>query len=202
MRWRDTASTHLSLLVFAELVVYCILDVWPYATYSLKPMDSGSDPATWVRITALALSGLLIPLVMPRPFRPRTPGQKPGIEDTVSLLSLYSFAFLDGLVIHANKVGDVTLDDLPELVESDKAEYLGKRASFILDRTRNKNGHVMLSTAIIWSKCLNDMRRLLYADDYPGKVLALGGLWSLLQSAAQLTGPFGLKNLLEYVYWL
>lgn len=138
--------------MFVEFVVYCILDIWPYATYYLEPVDSSSDPVTWVRIAMLAFSGLVIPLVMPRPFRPMRPGAKPGIEDTVSLLSLYSFSFLDNLVFYANKVGDVTPDDMPELVETDEIEHISKRARSILDPVGNKNRHVMLSTAIIWSK--------------------------------------------------
>lgn len=150
--WRDVASWHLSTLMFAELVVYGALDVWPYATYYLEPIDPGSDPTTWVRIAMLVLSGLVIPLVMPRPFRPLTPGAKPSAEDTVSLLSLYSFAFLDNLVFRANRVGNVTPDDMPELVETDMIEHISKRASSILDSEGNKNRHVMLSTAIIWSR--------------------------------------------------
>lgn len=138
--------------MFTELIVYCYLDIWPYATYYLEPMDSGSNPVTWVRITMLALSGLVIPLIMPRPFRPMTPGAKPGIEDTVSLLTLYTFSFLDYLIIHANKVGNVKPDDMPELVETDKIEYVSKRALSILDPVGTKKRHVMLSTVIIWSK--------------------------------------------------
>ena len=102
----------------------------------------------------LILSGLVIPLVMPRPFRPSTPGAKSSIEDTASLLSFYTFSFLDYIIFYANKVGNVTPDDMPELIETDKIEHVSKRALPILEAGRKKKRHVALSVAMIWSESL------------------------------------------------
>lgn len=67
-------SRQLALLLFADFLVYSYLDVWPFATQSPHPFDPTSDPVTWIRIVLLTLSAVVIPLVMPRPFRPLTPG--------------------------------------------------------------------------------------------------------------------------------
>lgn len=73
-QWRDITSRQLALLLFADFLVYIYLDVWPYATQSPHRFHSPSDPATWIRIVLLTLSAVVIPLAMPRPFRPLTPG--------------------------------------------------------------------------------------------------------------------------------
>lgn len=82
-------SRQLALLLFAEFMIYSFLDVWPYATLSPHPFDPASDPVTWTRIVLLALSAVVIPLVMPRPFRPLTP----GVNETVSTSSIFFHSF-------------------------------------------------------------------------------------------------------------
>lgn len=141
--------------MLVELVVYTLLDIWPYATYYMEPLNS-FDAVTAVRVTMLALSGLVIPLVMPRPFRPSTPDAKPSIEDTASILSFYTFSFLDHIVFLANKAGNITPDDMPELMEKDKIEHVGKRALPILGEGRKKKRHVALSVAMIYSELLEE----------------------------------------------
>lgn len=139
--------------MLVELVVYTLLDIWPYATYYMEPLNS-FDAVTASRVTMLALSGLVIPLVMPRPFRPSTPDAKPSIEDTASILSFYTFSFLDHTVFLANRVGNITPDDMPELMEKDKIEHVGERALPILGEGRKKKRHVALSVAMIHSELL------------------------------------------------
>jgi hypothetical protein len=111
-----------------EFVVYFILGVWLYATYFAQPFDPPSDVTTWVRFALLTLTGLVVPLVMSRPFHPSALDDvRPSDENTASLLSAYTFTFLDPIVYHANRVGNVTPDDMPEISESEKIEILSKR---------------------------------------------------------------------------
>lgn len=145
-------------LLFVELVVYISLDVWPYATYYLEPLDPIFEPIAWIRILLLLISGLIVPLVMPRPFRPLTPGAKSNIEDTISLLSLYTFSYLDHFVFYANRVGNVTPNDMPEIADAEKIESINKRANYILNPIGRKR-HVMLTTLIIWSTSLSSCIR-------------------------------------------
>lgn len=62
----------LSLVV--ALVTYVYLDAWPFATEVLEPFDPADDPVTWVRLGLLGFAGGVIPLIMPRPFRPTSVG--------------------------------------------------------------------------------------------------------------------------------
>ena len=150
--WRDAATNQLNFLLFVEFVVYCVLDIWPYATYFSSPADPSSDPVTWVRVALLALSTFIIPLMTPNPYRPSTPGAKPSEEDTASLLSAYSFSFLDKVVFYANRVGNVTPEDMPEVTESDRIETLSKRAFKSLDPVQNGKRNVIWGAAWVWSE--------------------------------------------------
>ena len=185
--------------MFTTLVVYLFLDVWPYATYSTEPLDPGSDATTWVRIVLLALSGLAIPLVAPRPFRASTPDAKPSEEDTASLLSAYTFTFLDGMVYRANRIGNVKLDDMPEVPEHRQIDTLEKRTFRFLDPVVNGKKNVIWASARVWSQSdtLVCTMRLLMTD-FTGKELALMTLWVSLQAVAEFAGPLGIRNLLQY----
>ena len=77
-RWRDITSRQLALLLLADFSVYSFLDVWPYATQTPHPFDPASDPVTWWRVALLTTSAVVIPLIMPRPFRPLTPEVRPS----------------------------------------------------------------------------------------------------------------------------
>ncbi|KAI5122641.1 hypothetical protein M0805_008725 [Coniferiporia weirii] len=181
-RWRDIASRQLAFLLFTDFVVYLILDVWPYATMTPTPFDPASDPTTWARLVLLALGGLVVPLIMPRPFRALTPGAQPSLEDTASLLSRYTYSFLDDIVFYAFRVPDITIKDMPQMPERKKISVLSKSAFAALDPTRVGKRHVIWGVFRIW-----------------GKEYALLTAWMSMYCVAEFAGPYGLRNLLEYL---
>jgi hypothetical protein len=50
-------------LVFA---IYAYRDLWPLATYSLRPADRAEGALLWVKISLAFVAGILVPLVQPR----------------------------------------------------------------------------------------------------------------------------------------
>lgn len=152
VHWRHRATTQLNLILFAEFVVCFIVDVWPYATYYLQPVHSGMDQTTRARMALLTFSAVIIPLVTPRPFRTLTLNAKPSEEDTASLLSFYTFSFLDKIVFRANRVGNVTLQDMPEVPVRDRIEALSERTCKALDPVQSGRRDVMYGAFLVWSE--------------------------------------------------
>ncbi|KAH8108771.1 hypothetical protein DFH11DRAFT_1057276 [Phellopilus nigrolimitatus] len=183
-RWRDVVSLQLALLLLVEFIVYFVLDAWPYATLTLKPFDSASDPITWVQLSLLTFAGIIVPLIMPRPFRPLMPGDEPSQEDTVSLLSRYTYSFLDKIVFYAYRVPDVTIADMPHVPARERIEALGQRALAAMDPVDPQVGkrHIIQGVLKLWGK------------DY-----ALMTAWVCLESLSDFAGPYGMKILLSYL---
>jgi hypothetical protein len=136
--------------LLVDFLVYFVLDIFPYATYFSKPYDQTSDPMTWVRLGFLSLSAVVIPLTVPRPFRPSTVDTKPSEEDTASLLSAYTFSFLDPIIFLANRVGNVTPEDMPEIPEQEKVEILSNKAFKHLDPVHAGKRNVVWGLLRVW----------------------------------------------------
>ncbi|EJC98299.1 P-loop containing nucleoside triphosphate hydrolase protein [Fomitiporia mediterranea MF3/22] len=151
-RWRDITSHQLALLLFADFIAYFILDAWPYATIEGKPRDSPSQVATWSRLILLTLSGLIVPLAMPRPFRPSMPGAEPSASETASLFSCYTFSYLDGIILYATRVPDVTVKDMPQIPAQGRIEALAERVLSLLDLLRNGKRHFLWGVFRVWGK--------------------------------------------------
>lgn len=59
------------LLVFG---IYAYRDVWPLATYTLRPQDENEGPVLlYVKISILAVVSVCIPLFIPRQYTPVDP---------------------------------------------------------------------------------------------------------------------------------
>lgn len=142
--WRDIASRHLAILLFVDFGVYFFLDAWPYATIHGRPYDDPSAAMTWSGFLLLFVSGVLIPLVMPRPYRPLQLGVRtfttcswtkdliytqhaPVLKDVVSILSRATFSYLDKIIFYAWRVPDISIKDLPEQLYDLGADTLSKR---------------------------------------------------------------------------
>lgn len=180
--WRDIISRQLAILLFSEFVVFFVLDVWPYATLYLEPFDPLSNPLTWVRLSLITLGGLVIPLVMPRPFRATAVNDRPSAQKTASLLSRYSYSYLDPIVYHAFRVPDIKIEDMPQIPGEGRIEVLAKRALDALDPVKVGKRHMFWGTWETWRK------------DYIGVLVWLG-----VQALTEFIGPFGTQNLLKYL---
>lgn len=173
-------SRQLALLLFADIAVYFILDVWPFVTISPVPFDPSTEPATWARIAFLSLSAIIIPLVMPRPFRPLTPGAEPSVEETASLFSRYTYSYLDAIVLYAYRAPDVTVKDMPEVPARGKIGALGQRALALLDPVKTGKRHFLWNVLRVWG------------TDY-----FIVSLITVIHGFAQFAGPYGTRKILE-----
>ncbi|KAJ3833329.1 hypothetical protein F5878DRAFT_646030 [Lentinula raphanica] len=123
-KWSRVAIKHLNSVLLAAFCVYLYRDVYPLITFTLKPKDLSEGGILWAKIIDLAIISAVIPLVVPRPYVPADPrnhSPKPNPEQTASILSLFTYAFVDRLVFAAYR--------LPSLNDRDSANYL-KALSF------------------------------------------------------------------------
>lgn len=58
-------------------------DVWPLATFTLKPLDAAEGQVLWMKVMALTLGAVVVPLGIPRQYNP--------IDKKVGTWLIYSF---------------------------------------------------------------------------------------------------------------
>ena len=148
--WRDLYSRQLFLLLLAEFAAFFYLNIWPLCTVGGYPYDFPERATFRPRAVALTVSGVIIPLFIPRPFRSSTKKvsyffclgrchwsinawyndySQPGAEDTASLISLYTFSFVQSILFFAYKAKQVSIDELPQLSDKRTAESLDRKVS-------------------------------------------------------------------------
>ncbi|KAJ6612652.1 P-loop containing nucleoside triphosphate hydrolase protein [Mycena sp. CBHHK59/15] len=135
-KWGPTAALHLNLILAVAFGVYFYRDIFPYATYTWPVQDAADDPILHAKLITLGLSGVIIPLLIPRtyvPVDPKNPMPVPNAEQTASLLSLMLFSFLDPVILLAYKLPHLPFDLLPPLADTDHAENLKARGFTNLD---------------------------------------------------------------------
>lgn len=69
----NSATRHLALVLLATWFVFAYRDLWPLATFSLRPIDEAYGPLMWVEIAFLTFAGVLVPLLIPRQYVPVDP---------------------------------------------------------------------------------------------------------------------------------
>ncbi|KAJ3890944.1 hypothetical protein GG344DRAFT_77404 [Lentinula edodes] len=131
-KWSKVVTRHLNTVLLATFSVYLYRDVYPLITFTLKPKDLSEGGILWAKITLLAVTSVVIPLAIPRPYvpvDPKNPLLEPNPEQTASIFSLATYAFIDRLVLAAYRVSHLNFNQLPPLNDHDSAEYL-KSLSF------------------------------------------------------------------------
>jgi len=61
------------IILLSVLGIYTYRDIWPLATFALKPMDILEGNILWVKIFVLFVTAVMIPLFIPRPYVPVDP---------------------------------------------------------------------------------------------------------------------------------
>ncbi|KAF9802245.1 hypothetical protein IEO21_09909 [Rhodonia placenta] len=148
--WGSIASGHATLILLCTLAVYLYRDVWPYTTFTQKPLDTSEGVMLWVKIADLIVAALIIPLFTPRIHEPfdakvripngTNPSSHPHPEQTTPILSLMLFSWLDELVIKAYRMPHLPVDELPPVADTDSAGNLVKRAFKVLSEFTNPVG--------------------------------------------------------------
>lgn len=67
-RIATVASIHLTLVATVMFLVYAYRDLWPLATFTLRPLDESQGVLLWAKVALSALAGLVIPLLEPYPY--------------------------------------------------------------------------------------------------------------------------------------
>ncbi|KAL0950661.1 hypothetical protein HGRIS_007447 [Hohenbuehelia grisea] len=163
-----TLPTHLSCLLLLTLAVFCVRDVWPLCTYTLRPLDLPpkhadiplAAPLLWGHIGVLTLTAVFIPLLSPRPYIPidkKNPSPVPNAEQTCSLFSLLTYSFLDAIIFKAYRVRHMGFDELPPLADYDRATVLRDKAFPLLDpfsagNKSTKKRHIFFSIIRVFAK--------------------------------------------------
>ncbi|KAJ3994664.1 hypothetical protein F5050DRAFT_1800596 [Lentinula boryana] len=184
-RWSQISIRHLNFVLCATLAVYVYRDVYPLATFQLKPQDDSEGFFLWVTIGLLALAGVLVPLCVPTKYvavDPKHP-KPPNPEQTCSILSRLTFAFIDSVIIKAYYSPSLPYEDLPSLSDYDYAEYLKKKSFRYLDPTiitKRRNAFFSLVRVFAWE-------------------FSVLSVIVLLQAVLDFATPIGVKNLLGYI---
>lgn len=64
---------HLNVLLGATFAVYVYRDLFPLATFAKPPLDIQEGWILWAKVVVLGMTGVLIPLMVPRQYVPIDP---------------------------------------------------------------------------------------------------------------------------------
>ncbi|KAJ4000261.1 hypothetical protein F5050DRAFT_1804229 [Lentinula boryana] len=185
-KWSKLVIRHLNIVLLAALGVYLYRDVYPLITFTLKPKDLSEGGILWAKIGLLTILGVVIPLAIPRPYVPvdlKNPLPEPNPEQTASIFSLVTYAFLDRLVLAAYRVSHLDFNQLPPLNDHDSAEHMKSLSFKHLDVFSSApHRHLFIGLMKIFWK------------DY-AQLAAM----TLLHVFANFAAPIGLNMLLRYL---
>ncbi|KAJ3564413.1 hypothetical protein NP233_g8310 [Leucocoprinus birnbaumii] len=129
--WSSTTSRHSTFIYSSTFIVYAYRDMYPLATFTHIPKDNVEGLLLWFKILLLFLSGVAIPLVVPREYVPFDSKNRmePNPEQTASLFSMLTYSFMSPIVYLAYRLPHLSYNQLPPLADYDYAHNL-KSGSF------------------------------------------------------------------------
>ncbi|TFK40612.1 P-loop containing nucleoside triphosphate hydrolase protein [Crucibulum laeve] len=122
---------HARLLLFAVFTVDAIRNVWPLTTYTQSPKDLPEGQLLWVRLGAVTISGVIIPLVIRSPLSSATRDEI--AEETASLWSRLTYGYLNATILTAFRKKTLLYSDLPHLRNVNHARNLVRTSFPTLD---------------------------------------------------------------------
>ncbi|RPD67396.1 P-loop containing nucleoside triphosphate hydrolase protein [Lentinus tigrinus ALCF2SS1-6] len=177
-------EVHVTLVSLTVWSVFAYRDIWPLATYHLVPEDASEGWILWLKVFALTLVGVVIPLVTPR--RRVLIGKEegePNPEQTASPLSLVTYGFMEKFVWDSSKMAHCPFDKLPPLADYDRIDYLVEGSFQILDPFVSKTPKGLLSGILY-----------VFRWDY----LSISTAY-MIRFAARFSSPIGIYQLLKYM---
>ncbi|KAF7296042.1 Multidrug resistance-associated ABC transporter [Mycena kentingensis (nom. inval.)] len=167
---RNVLALHLTVLLALFCVFYVATDIWTLATPNDIAPGSREELRLCLEIVFLSLLGIVFPLVTPRSV-----DEDVGtVEERASLLSAFTYSFLDPLIWTARRTGAV---DIPLLPERNRAASLTANGIPILE---SNPGNLLRGIVTVFR---TPMAALVF--------------WYFLKSALTLAVPVGLKQLLS-----
>lgn len=70
VRQSKWATLHLEIVLLAVLAVYTYRDLFPLATFTRIPVDVEEGWILWARIALLLVTGIIVPIFIPRMYVP------------------------------------------------------------------------------------------------------------------------------------
>ncbi|KXN81115.1 ATP-binding cassette transporter abc4 [Leucoagaricus sp. SymC.cos] len=184
-RWASITSRHVTPIYLLTFLVYAYRNLYPLVTSTLQPKDNWEGSLLWVKITLLFLSGVVIPLIIPReyvPFDPKNP-MEPNPEQTASIFSMITYSFLDPIVFLAYRIPHLAHSQLPPLADYDYTHNLKVKSFRHLDLFSGaKNRHLFWGLLRIFSF----------------EYVAMGVLVALMVFSS-FASPIGINKLLSYL---
>ena len=127
-RWSRSAVIQKAFILLVLWGVYLYRDVWPLATYNRTPVDVKDGFYIWLKISLLTFAAVILPLVSPRHPPPGVPVWNATVEQTASILSAVTYAWMDPFIkfsakLHATQ-GGLQQEQLPPLPGERKVQHL------------------------------------------------------------------------------
>ncbi|KAL0581762.1 hypothetical protein V5O48_000239, partial [Marasmius crinis-equi] len=185
-RWSGIIIRHFNLNLLVTFAVYLYRDIYPFATFNKTPQDLSEGWLLWLKITLLGIASILVPLFIPRQYKPvrNENPSTPNLEETASLFSSLTYSFLDPLVFYASRVPHLSWDKLPPLSEQDSSRNLKERNFHHLDvfSGASKERHIAFGLLRVF--------RMEYL---------FASFWIAVHVFANFLSPIGMNQLLRYL---
>ncbi|KAI0803030.1 hypothetical protein BC629DRAFT_1591129 [Irpex lacteus] len=183
---RRFVTSHLVFVLVGTWAVELYRNVWPLATYTLRPADEEEGALLWTKFALLSIAGVVVPLVIPqeyKPYDPKNPSPHPNPEQTASVLSIMLFNFMDPVVWKAAHTTHLGIDQLPPLADYDEIKNLvHQHFEYLNPLSPKAKGH------IFWG-----LLRVFFWEH-----VGLAALLIALNLAAYLS-PIGMNRILRYL---
>ncbi|KAF9021407.1 P-loop containing nucleoside triphosphate hydrolase protein [Hymenopellis radicata] len=183
---RQLYVRHINIILVVTFAIYAYRDLVPLTTYTHLPQDIGEGRLLWAKVAVLAITGLVIPLFIPREYVPvdaDNPAPVPNIEQITPLISLVFFFWLDPVISAAYRLAHFPYEQLPPLADYDASKHLKQKSFKYLDlfsgaRRRNVGFGLVRY----------------FAKDYAVLIIMM-----IIQVCADFAAPVGVNRLLSYL---
>ncbi|KZT60612.1 multidrug resistance-associated ABC transporter [Calocera cornea HHB12733] len=135
-RGRIVCNAHAAFTLLVLFGVFAYRNIYPLMYLDGRPSDDDIPWMMYARGTLVTLSGLVIPVLIPRtyvPVDPEHPALQPNPEQTASILSFLTFTFTEPIIMAAYRNSNLPYESLPPLADYDWSSHLEKRSIDAMD---------------------------------------------------------------------
>ncbi len=144
------------LLVFALTYIY--RDLFPFATYTQKPLDSSDGWRSWTLVALLVLSGIVLPALTPAEYTPLDQDDTTtdlNAEQQSSFFSRLVYSYVDSFTFSAIRRPESVPERIPNLAYVFQAKTLRKNSFPFVDPFSggHKEKHLFWALLQFYSQC-------------------------------------------------
>ncbi|KAF9014580.1 P-loop containing nucleoside triphosphate hydrolase protein [Hymenopellis radicata] len=181
------ASTHAVFVLLIFAITYIYRDLFPFATYTQKPLDASDGWRLWTLVALLVLSGIVLPALTPAEYTPLDQDDTAtdlNAEQQASFFSRLVYSYLDSFTFSAIRRPESVAERIPSLAYVFQAKTLKKRSFPIVDPF--SGGHK--EKHLFWT----------LLQFYRSEFFTLVGL-ETLKALLLFVGPIGVNRLLSFL---